>query len=220
MPFEHRNHCAIAGIGSTEFSFDSGRSALTLAVEASRAALTDAGIAPGQIDGIVRCVDDVVLHNDVVDALGTGNITFWSHAGLGGTAPSAMIGHAVGAILSGQATSVLCFRSLNGRSGQRFGAGFGGGALLAGGEAQGRYDEFFHPYGLTAPGQMFALIARRHMAEYGTTMLQLGAVALACRSRANANPAAQMHDRKLTMDDYLSARMISQPLRLFDYCLE
>jgi acetyl-CoA acetyltransferase len=67
---------------------------------------------------------------------------------------------------------------------------------------------------------MFALIARRHMLEFGTTSEQLGAIALACRERANANPAAQMHDRQINMDDYLSARMISDPLRLYDYCLE
>jgi acetyl-CoA acetyltransferase len=58
------------------------------------------------------------------------------------------------------------------------------------------------------------------MIEFGTTEEQLGHIALACRARANANPAAQMADRPLTMDDYLSARIISSPLRLFDYCLE
>ena len=54
-------------------------------------------------------------------------------------------------------------------------------------------------------------MAQRHMLEYGTTAEQLGPIALACRARANANPAAQMHDRPLTMDDYLAARMISTP---------
>ncbi len=63
-------------------------------------------------------------------------------------------------------------------------------------------------------------MAQRHMIEYGTTAEQLGGIALACRARANANPPAQMHDRPLTMDDYLAARMIAEPLRLFDFCLE
>ena len=63
-------------------------------------------------------------------------------------------------------------------------------------------------------------MAQRHMIEYGTNEKELGAIALTCRARANANPAAQMHDRPLTMDDYLAARMISRPLRLFDFCLE
>ena len=82
------------------------------------------------------------------------------------------------------------------------------------------YDEFFAPYGLLTPGQIFALMAQRHMLEFGTSDKDLGRIALACRARANANPAAQMHDRALTMDDYLAARMISRPLRLFDFCLE
>jgi acetyl-CoA acetyltransferase len=58
------------------------------------------------------------------------------------------------------------------------------------------------------------------MIEFGTDERQLGAIAVAARERANANPGAQMHDRALTMDDYLAGRMISSPLRLFDYCLE
>ena len=63
-------------------------------------------------------------------------------------------------------------------------------------------------------------MAQRHMVEFGTTPEQLGGIAVACRRRANANPLAQMHDRPLTMDDYLAARMIAEPLRLFDFCLE
>jgi acetyl-CoA acetyltransferase len=63
-------------------------------------------------------------------------------------------------------------------------------------------------------------MAQRHMQEFGTTPEQLAHIPLACRARANANPAAQMHDRPLTIDDYLAARMISDPLRLFDFCLE
>ena len=128
-----------------------------------------------------------------------------------------MVGQAVGAILSGQATTVLVFRSLNGRSGRRFGQSPVEGARVGG---AGSYDELFAPYGLLTPGQVFALMAQRHMVEFGTTPKQLGHIALACRARANANPAAQMHDRPLTMDDYLAARMISEPLRLFDFCLE
>src|SRR5256885_1434714 len=81
----------------------------------------------------------------------------------------------------------------------------------------GSYDEFFNPYGLLTPGQIFAIMAQRHMLEYGTTEKDLGHIPLVCRARANANPAAQMFGRPLTMDDYLGARMISRPLRLFDF---
>jgi acetyl-CoA acetyltransferase len=214
----HRDRCAIVGIGSTEFSRDSGRSDLTLAVEASLSAIDDAGLSPKDIDGIVRCDADLVRHNDLSDSLGLPDLTYWSEVGPGGVAPCAMVGQAVGAILSGQASAVLVFRALNGRSGKRYGLAATGSATSVGGG--GTYDEFFNPYGLLTPGQIFAIMAQRHMLEYGTTETELGHIPLACRARANANPLAQMHDRPLTMDDYLAARMISRPLRLFDFCLE
>jgi acetyl-CoA acetyltransferase len=114
---------------------------------------------------------------------------------------------------------VLVFRSLNGRSGRRFGLADPASTQARVG-GNGSYDELFFPYGLQTPGQIFAVMAQRHMIEYGTNEKELGAIALTCRARANANPAAQMHERPLTMDDYLAARMISRPLRLFDFCLE
>ena len=222
MSAEHRDRCAISGIGATRFSADSGRSILSLAAEASLAAIADAGLVPADVDGIVRCDMDGVAHNDLAEALGMPNVTYWGGSGPGGAAPGGMIAQAVGALCSGQATAVLAFRALNGRSGARFGRAAGGGGSgrprRAGGG--GRYEEFFAPYGLVAPGHVFSLIAQRHMIEFGTTAEQLGSIALACRARANANPGAQMADRPLTMEQYLAARIISTPLRLFDYCLE
>lgn len=212
-----RDRCAIAGIGSTEFSKSSGRSELTLATEASLAALADAGLAVADVDGIVRCDMDNVRANDLAHSLGVPSLTYVGENGPGGAAPAAMVAQAVGAILSGQATTVLVYRSLNGRSGVRFGRSGVEERSVGGG---GTYDELFAPYGLLTPGQIFALMAKRHMIEFGTEPEHLGAIALACRARANANPAAQMHDRPLTLDDYLGARMISEPLRLFDFCLE
>lgn len=216
--FHHRDRCAIVGIGETDFSRNSGRSDLTLATQACLSAIEDAGLTPGQIDGIVRCDADLVRHNDLVDALGIRDLTYWSEVGPGGVAPCGMVGQAVGAILSGQATAVLVFRALNGRSGRRYGLAATGDDPRVGG--YGTYDEFFNPYGLLTPGQIFGVMAQRHMIEYGTSEKELGHIPLVCRARANANPAAQMYGRPLTMDDYLSARMISRPLRLFDFCLE
>ncbi|HEX9994659.1 MAG TPA: hypothetical protein VGB14_17140 [Acidimicrobiales bacterium] len=219
MPEElhHRDRCAIVGIGATDFSRASGRSDLTLATQAALAAIEDAGMVPADIDGIVRSDMDTVLHNDLADSLGIPDLTFWSQVGPGGVAPSAMVGQAVGAILSGQATNVLVFRELNGRSGRRYGLSPATQVRIGG---QGTYDEFFNPYGLLTPGQVFAVMAQRHMIEFGTTPEELAHIALTCRARANANPRAQMHDRTLTMEDYLAARMISAPLRLYDFCLE
>jgi acetyl-CoA acetyltransferase len=215
--FSHRDRCAIVGIGATEYSRSSGRSDLSLATRAALAAVDDAGLSTKDIDGIVRCDMDLVRPNDLVDSLGLDGLSYYGEVGPGGVAPCGMVGQAVAAILAGLATTVLVFRCLNGRSGRRYGQSSATETRVGGG---GTYDEFFLPYGLLTPGQIFGLMAQRHMTEYGTSEKDLGHIALACRARANANPAAQMHDRPLTMDDYLAARMISRPLRLYDFCLE
>lgn len=219
MEPHHRDRCAVVGLGRTEYSRESGRSVLSLAAEASLEAIADAGLVPGDIDGIVRCDVDVVTHNELANCLNLPNLSYWGASGPGGSAPSGMMAQAVGAVLSGQAKHVLVYRSLNGRSGFRLGKGrLQGQSGPVGGN--GSYEEFFTPYGLVSPGQMWAMLAQRHMYQYGTTEEQLGAVAVACRRRANANPRAQMHGRHLTLDDYLASPIISTPLRLPDYCLE
>src|SRR5687767_8703473 len=119
--YSHRDRCAIAGIGATDFSRNSERTDLTLATQAALAAIEDAGLSPQDIDGIVRCDMDTVRHNDLADALGIEELTYWGEVGPGGVAPCAQVGQAVGAILSGQASAVLVFRELNGRSGRRYG---------------------------------------------------------------------------------------------------
>lgn len=212
-----RDRAAIAGIGRTEFSRDSGRSELTLACEAARAAVADAGLALSDIDGLVRCDMDHVSPGAMAGALGLNDVSFVGELGTGGAAPCGMVGLAVNAVLSGQAKAVLVYRALNGRSESRFGAAIAP-RTQAGG--QGNYDEFYTPYGLLTAPQFFALLARRHMIEYGTQPEHLGAVALACRANANRTPHAQMHGRPLTIEDYLASRPISAPLRLFDCCLE
>jgi acetyl-CoA acetyltransferase len=215
--FGHRDHCAIAGIGATDFTRASGRSEVTLATQAALAAIADAGLQVSDIDGVVHSDMDTVRHNTLAHSLGLDNLTYWGATGTGGGAPCGMVGQAVGAILSGQATVVLVFRSLNGRSGVRYGSPEPTSEAVGG---AGTYDEYFVPYGLAAPGQMWALLARRHMHEFGTTSAQLGHIAVACRAHANANPAAQMHGREMTVEDHQASRVISDPLRLYDYCLE
>ena len=219
LAFAGRDKCAVAGIGQTEFSRDSGRSVLSLATEASLKAIADAGLTPADIDGIVRCDYDTVTPYTLAASLGATNMRYWADTGPGGVAPCMMMGLAVGALMSGQAKAVLAFRSLNGRSEMRLG---GRGRKVAP-EAVGgfgTYDEFYVPYGLQTAGQTFALIARRYMIEFGATSEQLGAVALACREHANQTPHAMMADRPMTLADYMASPMVSSPLRLFDFCLE
>jgi acetyl-CoA acetyltransferase len=209
--------CAIVGAGETAYSANSGRSEAALATEAALAAIGDAGLEPADIDGIVRCDYDPVGHNDLAAWLGLPRLRFSGIAGPGGSAPCAMVGLAVNAIRSGQASAVLAYRALNGRSGQPIGSLQSQPERVGG---RGTYDEMYLPYGLFAPMHGFAMLARRHMIEYATPEQAFAHVALACRAHANRNPRAQMHARKLAMSDYLAAPMVARPFRLFDCCLQ
>ena len=75
------------------------------------------------------------------------------------------------------------------------------------------------PFGWFPQPVYFATIMRRHMLEFGTTEEQFGAVAVACRRHANLNPGAVMHEKRMTIDDYLASPYLAEPLRMFDSCL-
>ncbi len=209
-----KDKCAIVGIGETEYSRDSGRSELSLAVEASTKAIEDAGLKPNDIDGVVRFAVDATTEEEMIASLGISELTFYDELGYAGSAGGGLVTHAVMAVATGMAKNVLLYRAMNGRSGRRYGAG-----QVTGRRGQGQ-SAFAEPYGLLVPGQLLAMCARRHMHEYGTTSAQFGAVAVACRRHANMNPRAVMHDRLLTLEDHQSSRIIHDPFHLFDCCLE
>ncbi len=99
---------AVAGIGATEFSKDSGRSELRLAVEACRAALDDAGLAPADVDGMVTFSMDANAEIAVARELGAGELTFFGLVGYGGGAACGTVQHAAMAVATGAASAVLC----------------------------------------------------------------------------------------------------------------
>src|SRR5688572_8362405 len=112
---------AIVGIGATEFSKSSGRSELRLAAEAVVAAVADAGLAPGDVDGMTTLGMD---NNDFVSlsrALGVGELTFFAHTPWGGGGGCGTLALAVAALKAGMATTVVCYRGMNERSQQRLG---------------------------------------------------------------------------------------------------
>src|SRR4029077_9600816 len=80
--------------------------------------------------------------------------------------------------------------------------------------------QWTRPFGLLRPVDEIAMLARRYMHEFGATRQQLANVALAFRNHANRNPRATMYEKPLTREQYMSARWISEPLCLFDNCLE
>ncbi len=215
---EFRDKVAIVGIGTTDFSRNSGRSELQLAVEAIMQAVDDAGLTVDDIDGIVKySVDTSGDPTTIAATLGLPDLSYWALSAGAGAGSCATVGHAANALLAGQAKYVACFRAFNGNSGARYGTHMGRPVRR---EAGGgfSYGEFSQPYGLYAPAQTYSLIARRHMIEYGTPQDALGAVALACRSHAVRNPRAQMQ-KPLTFDDYHNSRWIAEPLHLLDCCL-
>jgi acetyl-CoA acetyltransferase len=77
---------------------------------------------------------------------------------------------------------------------------------------------YFAPWGLTSQGALYALMQRRYMALYDASERDLGQVAVAQRAWASANPLAIM-TQPITLEDYLAANYIAEPLRLYDYCL-
>ncbi len=80
--------------------------------------------------------------------------------------------------------------------------------------------QWTRPFGLLRPVDEIGMLARRYLHEHGATRDHLFNVALACRNRANQNPAAIMYERPLTREMYMNSRWISEPLCLFDNCLE
>ena len=110
------DRAAIVGIGATEFSKDSGRSELRLAVEAVEAAVADAGLEPSDVDGMVTFTQDSNPEIEIARNLGVGGLTFFSRIHHGGGAACATIQQAAMAVACGVAQVVVCYRAFNERS--------------------------------------------------------------------------------------------------------
>lgn len=207
---------AIAGIGATEFSKDSGRSELTLAVEAVHAALDDAGLTPADVDGMVTFTMDTSPEITVAQAAGIGELSFFSRIHYGGGAACATVQQAALAVAAGVADVVVCYRAFNERSGRRFGAGVQQREPSAEGTALG----WQLPFGLLTPASWVAMIAQRYLHTYGLTPDAFGHVAVTDRRYAARNPAAYFYGKPITLADHAASRWIVEPLRLLDCCQE
>ncbi|MFD7105386.1 lipid-transfer protein [Streptomyces celluloflavus] len=207
---------AIVGIGATEFSKDSGRSELKLAVEAVRAALDDAGLTPADVDGLVTFTMDTSPEITVAQAAGIGELSFFSRVHYGGGAACATVQQAALAVASGVAEVVVCYRAFNERSGRRFGSGVQRREPSAEGTALG----WNLPAGLLTPASWVAMAAQRYLHTYGLTPDAFGHVAVTDRRYAARNPAAYFYGRPITLAEHAASRWIVEPLRLLDCCQE
>ncbi len=200
----------IAGIGQTPFGHLPGRTALELEAQAARLAVQDAGLEPGDVDGLITDPGPAqgVLQGIEPHYLRLGSALGLdpSYAGteiLGGASSLASIQRAAMAVEGGLCSVCLCV--------------YGDTALSAKGSfGYGRGDEA--AFGFFGAAGLHALAARRHMARYGTHPEALGEVAIAARANALRTPHAQLRE-PLDMAGYFASPMLAEPLRRADCCL-
>jgi acetyl-CoA acetyltransferase len=204
---------AIVGIGQTEWGKALEDSELVLALRAIKAALDDAGIEPGEVDGLSSYTLETSDEVDIARNLGLGDVTWFSRVGYGGGAGCGVVGHAAVAVATGQANVAVAWRSR--KRGAAASRPWSQVARRVGGAHQ-----WTRPFGLLRPVDEIAMLARRYLHDFGGTREQLAAVAVTVREHANRNPAAMMYEKPLSVEQYLEARWISEPLCLFDNCLE
>ncbi len=209
----YKDQTAIAGIGETEFARQLPDTEFALACRAIKAALDDAGIAAEEVDAMSCFTQETTTEFDIARSLGFGDVHFLSQVPYGGGAVCGAIGQVALAIAAGVANVGVVWRSRKrGDPGKRQWAG-----------VQARVADHWkwsRPHGLLRPVDEVAIMMRRYMHEFGATREQLAEVALTLREYANRNPRALMHGRSLDREDYLNARMIADPLCLYDNCLE
>jgi acetyl-CoA acetyltransferase len=209
-----RGAMAIVGAADTKVGVVPDLTSAQLQTQAARLALADSGIAKDQIDGLITCNASVergplkAFHAEMVAELIGIAPRFCLTGAVGGALPVLMLEHAAAAIAAGLCNNVLLISADN---------------ILSGSKRRVSVPEpwddpqFEEPYGPTTPA-MYALIARAHMHEYGTTSEQFAAVAVACRKHAAMNPGAQKRE-PITIADVLNSRMIADPLHLLDCSL-
>jgi len=208
---------AIVGIGATEFSKNSGRSELRLAVEAILSALEDAGIDRAEVDGLSTYTMDNNPEIEVFRNIGGRQLKFFSRIHYGGGAACAPVMQAAMAVATGVAEVVVCYRAMNERSQYRFGTGYTPPPVP---NAESAHYGYYVPFGLISPASWVAMSAQRYMYETGATSEDFGRVSVACRRHAANNPAAWFYQQPISLEDHQASRWIVEPLHLLDCCQE
>ena len=216
MPTTLKDEACIVGIGETECSKNSGRSELQLACEAVSAALDDCGLEPGKVDGLTTFTMDTSDEIEIAQAVGLGDLKFYSRIPYGGGAAIGVMQQAVMAVATGVADYVVVYRAFNERSGRRYSAGIADGIVTA----DLIHWSWYMPFGLLTPASWVAMFTQRYMHQYGATGEDLARVAVSARKFAVNNPRAFFYGKPMTVEDHQASRWIVEPLRLLDCCQE
>jgi acetyl-CoA acetyltransferase len=203
----------ITGVADTEVGRVEGSTSLGLQAQAAVAAVADAGLSLGDIDGMLCAYSltqpHLMLSSVVSEYLGI-QPSYSIATQAGGATACAQIMQAAALVQTGICRHVLVVCGDNRLTGMTRDMAVA--ALSEVGHAQ-----FERPYGISVPSA-YALVAQRYMHEYGVTREHLSGIAVTQRGHAMRNPKAQMRD-PITLDDVSNSRLISSPLRLFDCCL-
>jgi acetyl-CoA acetyltransferase len=208
-----KDKAAVTGIGETAYTRGTDKSALMLTLEASLAAIEDAGLSPKDIDGVIPYAASMVVAEDFMTNFGSEDFRFSATTPMGGASAVAALQCAAVAVASGVANHVLIPLGRTGYSGPRIGTRIGQMPQF------NVVGEFEMPSGANAPAQFYSPMVRRHMELFGTTSEQMAEVAMTMRQHAMLNDNAIMQ-KPMTVEDHQTSRMIADPLRLFDCCLE
>lgn len=204
---------AITGIGETRYVRASPKSAFELQIEASLAAIADAGLDPKQIDGIIPIGITGAPAEAFVTNFGIPDLRFSALTPMGGASGIAAVQCAIAAIAAGLCNHVLIPAGRNVSSGAR------AGVRIHQMPQFHLVTEFELPLGAIAPAQLYAPMARRHMELYGTNERHFAEVAVTTRAHALLNGNAVM-TKPITPADHAASRMIADPFRLLDCSLE
>jgi len=227
----------IVGVGETRYTKWGGITDKTeheLALDAILAAIADAGMTVDEIDGLSSFADDRNGAIFLAAELGIPELKVALMSWLpGGGGACASVANAAMAVETGQAEVVVAYRSLCQGQFHRFGQGPG--AVRSASREAGREPRppglrrahslleeqvaFTMPFGMLNPPIAYAMVLQRHMHLYGTTTEHLGNVAVRTRVYAQANPRAVMRS-SMTLEDHQASRLVAEPFRLYDCCLE
>ncbi len=212
MTTPNGRRAVICGAATSDYPVLAGMSEHAVHAQAADRALADAGLGYADVAGFATAGFFPMYATGVAEYLGL-RPTYLDETHIGGASFEVLVEHAAYAVEAGAAEVVLVtYGSIQlSQMGRRLGTGGGGGGMVPG---PAIYDAL---WGNTLVGN-YALAARRHMHEFGTTPEQLAAVAVTMREHAGPNPQAQYRD-PITVEDVISSRLVADPLHKLDCCV-